>query len=176
MFKLLPLEERARVAHEYKLRRTVVIITALILVLIVALIGFFPSYILSRIKHTEAETLSKGASQHNNEEDLGAWLATFNKKLRTLSAGKEQETVSLAIERALAERGAGVRITQINWTESEGVAALTLTGVASDRQALLSLESRLKNSGHFSEVMLPVSNLARERDISFQISLAFKKP
>jgi len=46
MFKLLTEEERRKVVHEYALRRTIVMFLALILVLVVGIIGFLPSYIL----------------------------------------------------------------------------------------------------------------------------------
>jgi hypothetical protein len=176
MFKLLPEETRAKVAGEYKLRRSVVIVTSAAIMFAVALGGLFPSYILSKVRQTEAEALLAVPLIRENEGDLGVWLTGFNRKLHALSAVAEEEKASLAMERALAERRAGIRITQLNWSESEGAAALSLVGVASDRQALLSFETRLKDSGNFSEVMLPVSNLAKESNISFQINLSLKAP
>lgn len=169
MFKLLTEESRAKVAGEYKLRRYVVIGASLCAALAMTLTGLFPSYILSKVKQDEAKALSQ-AFLAGEREDLGAWLADFNRKLRVLSAGAAQSQASLAMERALAQKSVGIRINQLKWGEAEG-GELTLIGVATDRQALLAFEKRLKDSGNFSEVILPVSNLAKERDINFQMNL-----
>jgi hypothetical protein len=169
MFKLLTEESRATVSREYKLRRVVLIVTSLSLVLAVALVGLFPSYILSQVKQAEAGAMS---NQQEGKEDLEAWLQEFNGKLRALSAGIAPARASADIEKVLSLKGAGIRITQLKWNEGDAEAKLSLMGVANDRQTLLSFEKRLKDSGKFSAVMLPVSNLAKERDINFQIDLS----
>jgi hypothetical protein len=170
MFKLLTEESRAIVSREYKLRRVVVIVTSLALVLSAALVGLFPSYILTKVKQSEAGAL---ATPLQGEEDLEAWLKVFNGKLHALSAGITGAKASLDIEKVLSLKNSGVRITQMKWDEGEAGDTLSLLGIATDRQTLLSFEKRLKDSGKFSSVMLPVSNLAKERDINFQINLSF---
>jgi hypothetical protein len=172
MFKLLTEESRAIVSREYKLRRIVVIVTSLLLTLAVALVGLFPSYILSKVKQAEALALG---TPLQGEEDLETWLKDFNSKLHALSMGATETKASLDIEKVLNLKGAGVRITQLKWDDRDAGDSLSILGIAADRQTLLSFERRLKDSGKFSSVMLPVSNLAKERDINFQINLSFEQ-
>lgn len=162
------------VASEYLSRRTVVIVAALTLVLAVALIGFFPSYLISKVKQQEALTQSTNAQLNEDKEDLSAWLNSFNARLQALSAGFNEARSSTAMERVITARGSGITLTELDWSEEGGAMALSIVGVARDRQALLAFESRLNASGHFSGVSLPVSSLAKERDISFQINLSPK--
>lgn len=174
MFKLLPEEARARVAGEYKLRRTVMMLTALVVVFAMALIGLFPSYMLSKVKQTEAGALAPASS--GKEGEWSIWLLDFNRKLDILSTSAEEEKISAFIEKVIAEKRAGIHLTQFNWKKIGETATLSLKGISDDRQTLLSFESRLKDSGHFSQVTLPVSNLVKERDLGFQIELSVKTP
>lgn len=176
MFKLLTDESKEKVRREYLLRRTVVSLWALVFVLAVALAGLFPTYILSNARQIEIAERAKllENAPEGEEENLQAWLSGLNTKLRLLSPKLDRNYALSAIDKALKERGSGVSITAFNWKKGEGAGTLALSGIARDRQSLLSLESRLNASGEFIDVMLPVSNLAKERDISFQFKLTPK--
>ncbi|HKZ42443.1 MAG TPA: hypothetical protein VJ044_15885, partial [Candidatus Hodarchaeales archaeon] len=88
MFKLLTEEERQKVAHEYAMRRLIVMLCALILVLVVGIIGLFPSYLLSnvhRIMALERTKIVGSAEQRNEDLGLQVWLEEINRKLQLLS-------------------------------------------------------------------------------------------
>lgn len=175
MFKLLTPEIRLQVAREYSLRRSVLILTALVAVLMVALIGLLPSYLISQLKQEEIAVRANSTLSTEEQGNTSAWLASFNAKLGILSGGLEASQVSSVIEKVIAERGTGISLTQFNWSEVKGVATLSIVGVARDRQALLAFEKRLKEAKDFGSVTLPVSSLAKESDISFQMNLSLQK-
>lgn len=175
MFKLLTEEAKGKVMGEYRARRAVVMLLALIFVLILSLVGLFPSYVLSNARQREvSERVQILGENLNNTEGMvsEAWLKDVNLKLRLLSPRLDQDRPSQLISAVLSERGSGVNITTLAWTKANGAVTLSLSGMAQDRQALLSLESRLSASEKFSGVTLPVSNLAKDKNLIFQIKLS----
>lgn len=170
MFKLLTEESKIKVAREYALRRLVVAVAAFSTALAVLAAGIFPSYVLSKAKRSE-EAAKANAALAGEGEVESSWFSDLIRKLEALTPGLDANPPSFVMEDAVRERGTGIRITELTWSETQGVKSLAVSGIARDRQSLLTYESRLKASGHFSSVALPLSNLARERDISFQIKL-----
>lgn len=179
MFKLLTEEEKEKVLREYNFRRGVVILTALIVVIIIGMAGLFPSYVLSRVRQKEVEERVKIAGNTELQEDssgLRFWLKETNLKLKILDPALDQDRPSDFIESVLAEKSAGVKIVSLEWTKVDGKITLSISGIAQDRQTLLSFENELNSSGKFVEATLPVSNLAKEKDISFRVKLTPKTP
>ncbi len=177
MYKLLPPETREKVRSEYLLRRMVVIMVAAAGVLGVGLVGLLPSYVLSEARQREVaqETLANGAKTASSTGESIAWLQGLNLSLKVLNPKLDQEKPSLDLMKVIARKGSGVRFTNITWTVADGTTNLTLSGSAADRQALLTLQSALNGSGEFAAVSLPVSNLAKDRNLPFELKLTLKK-
>lgn len=67
----------------------------------------------------------------------------------------------------------GVVVTQVMVVPaSDGSAAVSISGKADDRGALLSLEGALRASGTFTGVSVPLSDLAGNADIPFTLSFS----
>lgn len=175
MYKLLPPESRESVRGEYLMRRAVVLVCALILVEVIALVGLLPSYLMSKVRQEEVSAKAQMALNQPASENLRAWYDSFNEKLKALNPKLDQDKPSEDIRKVLARKGSGVRLTSLVWSKTEGQASVSISGVARDRQSLLTLESRLNGSGEFTDVTLPVSNLAKDKDIPFQLKLILKK-
>ena len=176
MLKLLTEEEKVKVMREYVLRRAVVIVSALILVVIVGMVGLFPSYILSSAHQNELKERVKVMEELKlvpTEESPQVWLNELNLKLKLLSPSVDLDRPTEFVVMVLEQRMPGIRITGFKWSKKD--VQLSVSGIASDRQSLLTFENRLNASGKFSEVVLPVSNLAKDRDIAFQVKLSPKK-
>lgn len=175
MFKLLTEEERRKVVHAYTTHRTIVMLLALIGVLVVGIIGLLPSYVLSHAREDEALERTRIASDSVEKEDnatLQAWLEETNRKLQVLSPTLDTERPSDFIEKILDQRIAGITITGFSWVKVKDKITLSASGVATSRQSLITFENRINSSKHFSEVALPISNLAKDRDIDFQIKFS----
>ena len=175
MYKLLPPEQKEVVEREYHARRAIVILIALIAVIVVGMVGLFPSYLLSTSRHEEVlerTRLAGDLSPAAAEAEITQWLESLNLRLQTFSDLREPARPSLSVEAVLESREAGVRLTSFDWKKQGGAITLLVSGIARDRQSLLSFEESLESSGRFASVELPVSNLAKERDIDFQIKLA----
>ncbi|MDZ4206107.1 MAG: hypothetical protein U1C12_02785 [Patescibacteria group bacterium] len=175
MFKLLTEEEGRKVAHEYAMHRAIVILFALILVLVVGIIGLLPSYVLSNARENEALERTRimgGSGQRGDDVTLQVWLGEINRKLQVLSPALDTDRPSDFIEKILDQRITGIAVTGFSWARTKDQITLSVNGVATSRQSLIVFENRINSSGYFSEVTLPISNLAKDRDIDFQIKFS----
>lgn len=173
MYKLLTEEEKKIVSREYKLRRTAVILSAIILVSIVQLAGLFPSRVLSNSREREVNerlTLLNNMEFTEEERSLFSWMNNFNLRLKVLSPHLDTDRPSGLIEGVIEARTNGIRIIGFDWLREDNVEALTITGVASDRQTLTLFERSIEDAG-LGDATLPVSNLANDRNITFTLKL-----
>jgi hypothetical protein len=175
MFKLLTEEVRKKVAHEYAYRRAVVVVVALVIILIVAMVGLFPADVLSRARKqeiTERLRIIGNLELKKSEIDLKAWLTSINLKLNTLNPKLDVDRPSVYIEQVLEKRVAGIKLTNLSWVKSDNKSTISISGIANDRQTLIAFENSLNASGYFDTVSLPISNLARDKNINFQVKLS----
>jgi hypothetical protein len=175
MFKLLTEEERYKVRREYSMRRAIVMLLALILVLVMGVIGLLPPYVLSNSRHNEVlerARIANSSKQHEGNLDLEVWLVEINNELEILSPKLDTDRPSSFIGKVLDEKITGVRLTGFSWIKVKNGVTLSISGVARDRQALIAFENNINSSGQFSNVALPISNLAKDRDIDFQIKFS----
>jgi len=166
MFKLLTEEERQKVAHEYAMRRLIVMLCALILVLVVGIIGLFPSYLLSNVHRIMA------LERRNEDLGLQVWLEEINRKLQLLSPALDTDRPSHLIKKILDQKNEGIIITGFSSIKAKDKTNLSVSGVSANRQSLITFENRIASLSDFSEVVSPISNLAKDKDINFQIRLS----
>lgn len=175
MFKLLTDQARQKVAHEYAVRRAIVILCGLILVFLIGVIGLLPSFVLSNARQNEAlERMRVINSVERGEDESGLtdWLLLTNQMLIALSPKLDTDRPSDFIEQVINQNLKGVHLVGFSWVKKEGNVALSVDGVAQDRQTLITFENHLNTSGHFSKINLPISNLAKDKDIDFQIKFS----
>jgi hypothetical protein len=176
MFKLLTEEERQKVMHEYITHRTIVMLYALILVLVIGITGLLPSFVLSNARQNEmlerTRVLMGDSGEGKDASELRTWLKKTNLKLQVLSPALDTERPSDLIARILDQKIIGVSITDFSLIKMKDKIILSVNGVALDRQSLITFENRISSSKYFSEVTLPISNLAKDRNIDFQIKFS----
>lgn len=174
MRNLLTPSFKRTLKQEYFLRITVVSGWMLALAMVIGVLALLPAYFLSR---TNLNTLSAEygilqASVASLKSDASAApLTILKQRLEVLATEKEEKRLTEAILAVLAHRATPVTVTSFDYAKGTTVTTLKLRGVAMDRASLLTFERALKNDGRFSKVELPVANLARERDIKFEIIL-----
>lgn len=174
MLKLLPEEAKAKVVRAYSERRLIVLLLSLIVILLIGMAGLFPAYVLSKAKKAEVTERLKTAgdlSADPENVELRGWLAQTNKKLDLLNPKADTQYATYFIGRAIGLRPVGIQFTVIDWNEVEGERSLGISGIAASRQVLLDFERALNASGEFSQTTVPVSNLAKDREIPFQVDL-----
>lgn len=174
MRNLLTETTKKEIQKEYQLR---VLITALVFASLAALIGaiaLFPSYITSQTRKASVEQQLQLQARSNieSEGNAGLVIRTTNTQLDILTEVGEGVPFSAQLQKIVDMKPEGVALYSFVYrvSDEEG-GRLQLEGSAATRDALLAFERVLNEDPAIGNVELPVSNLAKDRDIPFSISL-----
>lgn len=153
-------------------------LTATILLGAAFLIGtilLIPSYLLTRSVSVEDEVGEYISSNEIADEILN--LPTeVEIKLGFFQAQLNEVSVSKTLAEVIGQKKSGISVNSISFNrkgqagEKSGV-MITVGGIAYDRNSLISFEDALNQSSAFSSVTLPVSNLAKDRNIPFSVNV-----
>ena len=141
----------------------------------IGVLGLLPAYLLSeaRLNSLRDQYTFLQASVASLTSDTSATpLTSLKRKLDVLSKEKNDARLTDAVLSVLSYRGEGVVLTSFDYGTTGVTSSLKLRGVAKDRESLLSFERALRQDGRFEKVELPVSNLVREKDIEFDLTLS----
>lgn len=180
MPNLLPEDEKKKLFNDYRAKIISASLAALFLIIIIALILLAPSYYLSLSKledeknnlATLEESLSYRESRNTEEElkkteDMIAAISTYLSK-----ASSERDFGA-----SLSAAPNGVAILSLSWRAvSEQESEITISGLAENRESLLAFSKNLENVKGFLKVDLPISNLAKETQAPFVITVISSVP
>lgn len=177
MINILPQTERRALQREYFWKYGAVItflVTAVVLFVAVTLV---PSYIMSNVKEeilsnqiAAAKNTVSAAEETQSTKDIRA----TTEQIRVLTPNAQvlnDHDVFLSI---VAGKTAGIKITSFSLVRASAETAVTVSGVASDRQTLLAFQKKLDDNVLFTSVDLPISNLTKSKDIIFTVKLKGK--
>jgi hypothetical protein len=119
-------------------------------------------------------------AQANNEsesyKDAEQAVVTANEIANLLSKGGKDVLFSSIIEELERIGGQNVVITDISLSRTEeGIAPIAITGTAATRLALTTFQNDLESHERYTNVVLPLSSLARDRDIDFSITVTLSE-
>ncbi|MHB1330596.1 MAG: hypothetical protein ACYCY6_01355 [Minisyncoccota bacterium] len=175
MFKLLTIKETDKVRREYRFRRVDVMLGLMSILLLVAILACSPSYIFSKGKRDAAlytlETLN--ASGHPASKlELEKWVEYTNNEIEELALDPVIGKPSDYFKKVLESKPATSKVTGFLWTRGAGnFKSIRVRGEASTRQSLLQFQDNLRSTGDWTQVDFPVSAIAEESDINFELSL-----
>jgi len=178
MFNLLPEKHKVKAWRDYEVRRLIVGFLLLFAVLLIALISLLPAYFFSEQKNIETKNIA--ATFSNSEAikksgEISTLVSVANKKVSFLKNNKESNIKQL-IEYVVSARVTGVKIISFSFvTKTEGPKELLISGSATNRDTLLLFKKNLESMPGFEGVDLPVSNLAKEKDLTFSLKIFIKK-
>lgn len=175
MFKLLPEEQKKLVKREYYLRIITTSLFLLLLATILASAFLYPIGILSSYKVKVArETLDSGQADEilSGENSLGPVLKTAKDELDMLNQFQPAVSWYLLLGRLINEKPKGVVINHFDLAKGKTVNELLIkfSGLSDSREALLSLVKNLERQSIFSKIILPVSDLTKNKDIVFSLT------
>ena len=177
MRNLLPAEHRKRVTVEYRLRVAVVVLSLTLVVIIVGIVLLIPSYFLSRSKKdpaSEQSALIARSIEFRESEASVELLKKARDRLLLLADSNKQMSLTSIIRTLTEEKGIGVTIGAFSYAQEDKIGTLTIVGKALRRDNLLAFKEALDQSSYFSSVSLPISDLAKSRDIEFTLTLKTK--
>lgn len=174
MLNLLPQTEKKRLISEYRIRFGITVASFACLLLIVAIVGLFPSYMSKRSELKFLLEQKEQAEEKNSEASLeeGIALAASNKALvdyLEIRVGvlRDSPKVTEIVSKALAKRTAGISLRAIDVVGKQ----VTLRGVAATRAELIGFHSALREESLFKTSTLPIADIAKSTDAEFAINI-----
>ena len=176
MINLIPSSARRSLLIEYWVR---VLSTWLILwsvSLFASALILYPAYVLIGSQVAVYETSAKEASQKvASYENVSMSLVQASVQAKAIMDELSIPVFSDYIELFEGLQGTGIQINKIGLSRVDnGIAPVLLVGIADNRQSLASFRDRLLAEEQVVSVDLPISNLARDKDIQFSITVTLK--
>lgn len=184
MANLLPQNEKKKIRREYAFRRVNVLLAVIFASIIIAIIMLFPSYIITSI-HTSEMNMEKSSDISIEREEIESAVENTQQQLKALDPEKlVNESFVEITKEIISSADSSIEITNITYEKTlekkseektEEVLRSQISGIASNRSVLVNFKRKLEQSKMFSKVELPVSNLAQDVDISFNLDLVISK-
>lgn len=176
MFTLLPEQHKKKLWKQYRMRLVSFFCFFVTAVFLIAIGFLFPSYLsLSLDKNTLSSDVSDLESKISIKNSKGL-KETLDQIKTTLSLVKPDETSILnSIQIILKQMPGGISVQSINYIRGQGApSSITISGIASERDNLISFTKQLQKELSFTNVTLPVSNLAKEFNVPFSLTILGK--
>ena len=173
MLTFLLNEYREKMLREYRLRLSSLYLAFLGVICLIGAALALPQYALLW-SQKNAALVQKEAAQKATEGNTGATSAEVKQiksKLWTIKENENVEPMLKVLERLLSKKIPGISITSVALTRTAETGDIKVSGVASTREALVAFSKNLQSEPRYSNAELPVSSLAKNKDISFSISI-----
>ncbi|TSC67661.1 MAG: hypothetical protein G01um101472_346 [Parcubacteria group bacterium Gr01-1014_72] len=179
MVNLLPEEERSTLTLEYRLRLAAVSLFFVSALFVVASLLFVPSYLLSSGRQAaalwELTSLEKALALRDANA-LDAALLDTKRKIETLRS-RGAAGIRGIVETIAGKRSSDLTIRSFMFQAGSSGGTVDISGRAASRESLLLFTRKLEHeTGAFSAVNLPISNFAKQTDISFNLGLKLVAP
>jgi len=177
VINLIPKEERKKMTIDFYYRFLSLLFLLLSFVVLILSVAILPAYFLSSVK----ESISNAKLENQKNEGvplLGQQslsdVKNINNKLSLVeNAEKNKFPISeKVINEILSKKTTDIKITQILYVDGATIGGkISVLGVASSREALLSFERALGDDPKFTNVNLPISSFIKESNIDFDLNL-----
>ena len=176
MFNLLPDNLRIKIKLDYNHRRLVTVLIFMIITQASFLVFIFPTWITSFYKEKEVSgqlQKNNNTGPYSNIDTVTPIIKSINSKLNVLNNTLEYPKLLPYINIVLAQRNSSIHINQISFTSlGANTGTLSLNGISSSRESLVSFVKSLNDTNKFKSVDSPISNFAKEKNISFSVVLS----
>lgn len=172
---LLPHREKKNVRREFLLRAGVVGAFLVFLTGITGIALQMPSYFLSKTKEQSAQeqmTAIQKRAETQQRDEISAELRGAQEKLSVLET-EPSESLSAVTRTIVDTQPTGIQLSALSFVRQgeENTGSIRLSGIASNRETLRSYVSTLQSEDVFSQVELPVRDLASDEDIQFSLTI-----
>ena len=177
MINLIPADAKKHLVREYWLRSVTVWFSLWTFALALGVFVLVPSYVLINLQVKAYSDSAQTADEKNaNFESVGKDLSEASKTAATLKEHFSDLPMTDYIKLLHGFESSSISITQISIERDEdGVGPIKMTGIAEDRQSLAAFRNRMLEDEIIDTVDLPISNLAKDRQIPFELTVTMVK-
>lgn len=178
-YTLLPSQELRLLKKEYRIRVTIYMMFFLSFVILLGICALLPAYIysysqeralLARLGELQKSRASRGADEIKKE------LSDSTELINRLKNHKSPIVYSSLVSQVIGYKTSGVGIKSISVKVENPQATTTqvviiVQGVAGSRESLIQFRDRLEADPLVTKVELPISDLAKSKNISYSIKI-----
>lgn len=177
MINLIPSSAKRNITIEYWIRVATVWVWLLSIVLVISLLLLLPLHVLINAQITAYRDSANAAIEKiATFENVSLELARATTQAQLIMSSDQKESLSELVYMFRALEGQGVVLTNITMRRADAsVASVSITGSAVDRKSLSDFRDRLLEHSRIDTVDFPISNLARDKDIDFSMTVTLTK-
>jgi hypothetical protein len=177
MINLVPKKAKKRVVVEYWSRVAIVWGATWSLGLLVCVVALLPTFVLINIQVTEQEfSANQAVERIDGFQQASQQLIQASQQAKLILDESSVPVFSDYLTLVEGLQGSSIELTNIGIGRAEDGISLgqsQLRGVAVDRRSLADFRNRLLVQESIETVELPISNLALDREIPFDITVTF---
>ena len=174
-YTLLPNKEMKSLKREYKTRVFIILSLFLSSGLIIGIIALTPAFIMSYVQEKEALTNIQAVQKEKEKRGIDAILAELTAAsgiIERLQKSEGSINFSEMVSGIMVHRSGQIYLTSFKFEKpvtGSSTAEVIVQGKASNRDSLINFKKNLESDARISSIELPVSDLAKSKDISFAI-------
>ncbi len=181
-YTLLPEDEIKTLRKEYHIRLFITIVFFISSFLTIGIFSLIPSYVYTN--GIEGKIAQKASDIEKDRKASGIdaierELINDNKKIKKLLADSANTASYLElIQSIISSRKSGITMESFSISKGEGTSTpivIVFQGKSPTREALINFKDGLQLERNFSKVELPISDLVKNKDLTFSIRLETRK-
>lgn len=172
MLNILPVEVKKKLAQEYFMRLGILAFLVLSLGGVCMAIALMPAFILAKSEHASLSAFISKV-EGNAGEDVFTTVRVTKEKLSFFSEKSAPPKALTFFSESVAARAGGISIQGYSYTKGSNKAIIK--GIARTRSNLVAYRDAVGKIPSVDSVELPISELAKSTDISFNLSVGLKK-
>lgn len=178
-YTLLPEKEIKSLKREYRIRLVIFMLFFVSCSILTGVIALIPAYYFSYSQ--EKISLARLAELQNSRQTSGfndvlKELSASNDLMKQIKSHKETPSYSKLISKIIGYKNSGLTISSFAVTNIENAATTTVSvviqGKSTTRESLIQFKDMLETDPMISNVELPVSDLAKSKNISYSIKIS----
>jgi hypothetical protein len=178
---LLPKEERHALRREYRLRLAIITFFFISCAVAIGIASLFPAYFYSREQVLEAkvrEEVLERSRRESGAAEIEKQLLTSQAIADKINAEKAPVVSEEVVQKIISHKRKDLFInsfTLVAQPSTTTLASVTLAGRAGTRDALLEFKKALEGDKYFHDIELPLSDIAKNKNITYELRLKIRK-
>lgn len=174
-YTLLPEKETKFLKKEYKIRLFIISAFFICCGVMIGVISLLPAFILSKYQEKEALDHIQSIKNEGQQKEITTILVELSDSSKIIKKIKEDQSsivFSNFISEIILHKNGQISINSIKMSIPNNASSsieVILQGKASSRESLVTFKKDLENDARIINTELPISDLAKSKNISFAI-------
>jgi hypothetical protein len=175
MLHLLTEEHRKKVVSEYKKRVTIIFLIGFLVILTISFACLMPTYFMSHGRYQEVLIKKQSLDAQTSvklDDSSSQSVRDMVSSVEALHIFDSDKSLSAIIGDIVSHKPNGVQVKAVVINPAQDTSVvIDVGGVAQNRSSLVLFSDSLKADPLFTQVSVPLSNFAKEKDITFSMKI-----